>query len=83
MDEALLQEIADKPVFTMEEHAATGGFGAAVCAYMAAHQLLAPAKVFALPDQFVTHGNRAILLDECGLSPEKMAADIINILETK
>ena len=83
MDEALLQEIADKPVFTMEEHAATGGFGAAVCAYMAAHHLPAPAKVFALPDQFVTHGNRAILLDECRLSPEKMAADIINTLETK
>ena len=83
MDEALLREIADKPVFTLEEHARTGGFGAAVCTFMAENHLPAPVQVFALPDAFVTHGSRAILLDECGLSPEKITADIINTLEQK
>ncbi len=81
MDEALLREIADKPVFTLEEHVRTGGFGAAVCDFTAANHLPAPAKVFALPDAFVTHGSRAILMDEHGLSPEKIAEAIIKTLQ--
>ena len=83
MDEALLREIADKPVFTLEEHACTGGFGAAVCTFMAENHLPVPAKIFALPDAFITHGSRTILLDECGLSTEKITADIINTLKQK
>lgn len=76
MDEALLREIADKPVFTLEEHVRTGGFGAAVCNFAAENYLPAPKKCFALPDAFVTHGNRTLLLDKLGLSAEKIAADI-------
>ncbi|MGN1368132.1 MAG: 1-deoxy-D-xylulose-5-phosphate synthase [Aristaeellaceae bacterium] len=76
MDEALLREIADKPVFTLEEHVRTGGFGAAVCNFAAENRLPAPKKCFALPDAFVTHGNRTLLLDKLGLSAEKIAADI-------
>ena len=81
MDEVLLREIADKPVFTLEEHVRTGGFGAAVCSFCAAEKLPAPAKIFALPDAFITHGSRAKLLDDCGLSPEKITAEIINTLQ--
>ncbi len=81
LDVKLLREIADKPVFTLEEHVRTGGFGAAVCDYASDNGLNAPAKVFALPDTFVTHGNRAILLDDYGMSPEKIASEIINTLQ--
>jgi 1-deoxy-D-xylulose-5-phosphate synthase len=81
MDEKLLREIADKPVFTLEEHVRTGGFGAAVCDYTADHGLAVPAKVFALPDAFVTHGSRNLLLEKYGLSPEKIADEIIRILQ--
>ena len=80
MDEALLLEIADKPVFTLEEHVRTGGFGAAVCSFMAEHHLPAQVKVFALPDAFITHGSRDILLDEHGLSAGKITEKIINTL---
>lgn len=83
MDEALLRSAADKPVFTLEEHVHTGGFGAAVCSFCAENQLPAPAKCFALPDAFVTHGSRALLLDELGLSAEKIAAEIITALQHK
>ncbi len=83
MDEAMLREIADKPVFTIEEHVRTGGFGAAVCEFMADNGLPAPAKIFALPDAFITHGSRAILLDKCGLSQETITEDIIKILQQK
>ena len=81
MDESLLRKIADKPVFTLEEHVRTGGFGAAVCGFAADNGLAAPAKVFALPDAFVTHGSRNLLLDKYDLSPEKIADEIIRILQ--
>ena len=81
MDEKLLREIAGKPVFTLEEHVRTGGFGAAVCSFYAAEKLPVPAKTFALPDAFITHGSRTKLLDDCGLSPEKIAEEIVNILQ--
>ncbi|MDD6050164.1 MAG: 1-deoxy-D-xylulose-5-phosphate synthase [Clostridiales bacterium] len=76
MDEALLREVADKPVFTLEEHVRTGGFGAAVCSFAAENGLKAPAICFALPDAFVPHGNRTLMLDKLGLSDEKIAKDI-------
>ncbi len=81
MDEALLHEVADKPVFTLEEHAHTGGFGAAVCAFGAENHLPAPVKCFALPDVFITHGSRSLLLDKHGLSAAKIAADILSTLQ--
>ena len=83
MDEKLLREIAAGPVFTLEEHVHTGGFGAAVCSFYAEEKLPAPAKCFALPDAFITHGSRARLLDDCGLSAEKIAAEICAILQHK
>ena len=83
LDEKLLREIADKPVFTLEEHVRTGGFGALVCDFLTESGFDAPAKVFALPDAFVTHGSRNLLLDEHGLSPEKIADEVVNTLQKK
>ena len=81
MDEQLLRDAAAKPVFTLEEHVHTGGFGAAVCSFCAQHHLPAPAKCFALPDAFITHGSRALLLEKLGLSAEKMTAEILSALK--
>lgn len=83
MDEALLLSCADKPVFTLEEHVRTGGFGAAVCSFCAEKALPAPEKVYALPDAFITHGSRTLLLDKLGLSAGKIAADILCTLQAK
>ncbi len=74
LDESLLREIADKPFFTLEEHVHTGGFGAAVRSFCGENGLNAPVRCFALPDAFIPHGSRALLLDGAGLSPEKIAA---------
>ena len=81
MDEKLLRSISDKPVFTLEEHACTGGFGSAVCSFDAAEGLPVPAECFALPNAFVPHGNREVLLDDLGMSAKKIAARICNILQ--
>ncbi len=83
MDETLLKEVAGKPVFTLEEHVRTGGFGAAVGGFYAQHAMSAPVKCFALPDEFVTHGERGLLLDKLGLSADKITADILSALERK
>ncbi len=81
MDEAMLRKLADMPLFTLEEHVRTGGFGAAVCDFCAAEHLSAPAKIFALPEEFITHGSRELLLDKLGLSAEKITAEIIKELK--
>ena len=83
MDEVALREIASGPVFTLEEHVRTGGFGAAVCSFYAKEKLPAPAQCFALPDAFITHGSRVQLLDDCGLSAQKIAGEIVKTLQHK
>lgn len=81
MDEQMLRAIAEKPVFTLEEHAYTGGFGSAVCSFDAVEGLPVPAACFALPDTFVSHGSRDLLLEHLGLSAEKITAKICTILQ--
>jgi len=81
MDEALLRKTEEGPVFTLEEHVRTGGFGAAVCDFCARERLCAPARVFALPEEFITHGSRELLLDKLGLSADIIAEEIIGILQ--
>jgi len=70
---------------TVEEGCLSGGFGAAVLEWMStAGQEISETmpRVFpmAIPDQFVEHGARAILLDLNGLSKEKLAQRIAKII---
>jgi 1-deoxy-D-xylulose-5-phosphate synthase len=70
---------------TVEEGCLSGGFGAAVLEWMSTSgQEIADGlpRVFpmAIPDQFVEHGARAILLDLNGLSKEKLAQRIAKIV---
>ena len=71
-------------LFTLEEHVATGGFGSKVLEFLE-QQKISDVSVhrFALPDQFVEQGNRDILFDHLGLSPEKMAAKILSQIRSK
>ncbi len=62
-------------VMTLEENVAAGGFGAAVLELLSGEGMSGvPADVVALPDEFVTHGSRERLLDDCGLSVEDIIA---------
>lgn len=76
LDEDLLLECALKPVYTMEEHVATGGFGSYVSAFCAREHLPFPQISFAVEDKFVQHGSREQLLKYLGLMPEQMAKRI-------
>jgi 1-deoxy-D-xylulose-5-phosphate synthase len=77
LDTALLDELADTHarIVTIEENVLAGGFGSAVAEHLAD----SPVRVrrFGLPDRFVAHGDRALLLSDLGLTPEAIAAAVL------
>ena len=78
LDEEMLKRLSQKgtPLFTVEEHAASGGFGNAVAAWYARAHLPGPAAMIALPDSFIPHGSRCALLARYGLDAESIAARV-------
>lgn len=56
-----------KMIVTLEEGAIRGGFGQAVAEYLLSSGYEGKFKALAMPDSFVTHGNRAQLLKDVGL----------------
>lgn len=70
----LRQALEDQPFcLTVEEHSEVGGFGAAVLA--AAAEMGGAAKIarLALPDEFIEHGPREVLLKRLGLDADGIA----------
>ena len=66
-----------KNIISVEENVLRGGLGQVIGAYLKENNYAGSFHAFGLPDKFVTHGNRKILLDEIGLN----AASIINYIE--
>jgi 1-deoxy-D-xylulose-5-phosphate synthase len=62
-----------RQVVTVEENALQGGFGSAILEWMEAEGVQVPVRRMGLPDAFVTHGTRAQLLAEVGLTAEALA----------
>ncbi len=77
LDEALIVELitSGKPLLTVEDHAAAGGFGSAVMELAAAKGLDARnVRVLGLPDRYIAHAGRAEQLAEAHLDAEALAA---------
>lgn len=76
IDHAMVQRAFTRGAFviTLEEASVVGGFGTAVLE-SACEQGLDSRKLrrLGLPDEFVEHGNRDALLDQCGLGPSRIA----------
>jgi 1-deoxy-D-xylulose-5-phosphate synthase len=70
-------------IVTLEEGCLTGGFGSAVLEFAAAERIKSAATrqadivCLGIPDHFVEHGARSILLKDNGLSPERIAEFVI------
>lgn len=64
LDTALLSDLAqeDIPFFTLEEAAPETGLGGSVAAWCIQHQKKAPVALLGLPDAFIPHGDRSLLL---------------------
>lgn len=85
IDKECLLEKADstKCIITMEENALAAGFGSAVVETLEDNGRCNKVVRFGIPDDFVPHGDTAILKNELGLTPEKMAAKIADDLKRK
>ena len=82
LDEAALRALAaDHDVLvTVEDHVVMGGFGSAVMEALqgtGAHVLTC-----GLPDRFIDHGKRDLLLAEAGVSPQAVAERAISALRS-
>lgn len=68
LDDNLLNKIEAKTIFTVEEGVCLGGFGAMV-------QEVSGKRIYriGLPDEFIPHGSRSILLEKYGLTAAGIA----------
>ena len=76
LDGDCLRRLAGVPVFTVEEQILSGGLGAAAAQECARMGLPAPRGMLSLPDGFIPHGSRKLLLRRYGLTAEAIAAAV-------
>lgn len=83
MDMDCLHDLMDRQVsiFTLEEGEMIGGFGAEIARLCVERHAKEPVCIMGTPNRFITHGSVSQLLEECGLMPEQIAAQIKCALE--
>src|SRR5262249_27791649 len=62
---------------TVEENVVAGGAGSAVAEALADKGIVMPILHLGLPDEFIDHGDPALLLARCGLDAKGIAAAIV------
>tara|TARA_B100000315_G_C14244958_1_gene437009 strand:- start:335 stop:604 length:270 start_codon:yes stop_codon:yes gene_type:complete len=72
MDEAYLTSIKNRfnNVITIEEGIVTGGFGEGVTAWLTLNGYKGNVKTIGLPDEYIEHGQRELLLKKFGVCQE-------------
>jgi 1-deoxy-D-xylulose-5-phosphate synthase len=76
LDEKMLHQVFNKfkNIITVEDGAIAGGLGSAVLEFMADHQYAATVIRLGIPDRFVEHGDRNLLIHELGYDAQAIAA---------
>ncbi len=69
MDEKYLKTILKKfkSIVTVEEGVTNGGFGSGVSGWLTDNNYTGGLKIIGIPNEFIPHGNRDILLKEIDL----------------
>jgi len=68
-------------IITVEDNAAMGGFGSAVLEYLASRgQSTASVRTLGIPDEFIEHGARNLLLEGVGLSADGLRRQALDML---
>jgi 1-deoxy-D-xylulose-5-phosphate synthase len=82
LDKKMLGDLAKhiKTVITVEENTLNGGFGSAVMEFYSSENMDMAVYSIGLPDDFIEHGSRDILLDITGLNGRGIAEKIIPLL---
>ena len=80
MDTNYLSSIIDKfeNVITVEEGVKTGGFGESVASWLITHSYKGNVDIISLPDEFVEHGPRDMLLEKWGVNQNGIEKTVIN-----
>ena len=78
LDTVMLKSAAKryKTIIVVEENMLAGGFGSAILEYYNAGGIKANVKLLGLPDKFIEHGPRSLLLKKYGISGEGIAAAV-------
>jgi 1-deoxy-D-xylulose-5-phosphate synthase len=63
-------------VAVVEDNGRVGGYGDAVSRLLRDHDVDTPIKTFGLPQRFLTHGDRAEVLEEAGLTSQHLARQL-------
>ncbi len=63
-------------IVTVEEGCVMGGAGSAVAEALAAAGIVRPLLQLGLPDKFIDHGDAQVLLAQCGLDAQGIAASV-------
>jgi transketolase len=81
LDTEILDEMqSEELIVTVEEHTIIGGLGSAVAEYYAAEKNKPRQLMIGINDFYPHPGHYEYLLNQCGLSPEKIADRIIEAL---
>lgn len=80
IDSELMRDLASRHdlIVTLEDHAQMAGFGAAVLE--ALQDVATPVLTLGVPDRFIEHGKRDLLLEEAGLTPEAVSQRVVAAL---
>ena len=70
---------AAKILATVEEGTLSGGYGSAVAEFLADEKISTRLVRFGISDEFVEHGSRAELLEQCGLTAEQICGRIVEV----
>ena len=78
MDEELLKKLvkSHKIIVTVEENTLMGGFGSAILETLNRWRIKRDVLRLGIPDRFIEHGSRNLLLEKIGLSKEGIALRI-------
>ena len=79
--ETILQSVTKTGrLLVVEDGCVTGGFGSAVLELLQMENLRCAVRICAFPDKPIDHASRAELLDQYGLSAERIAAEIESLI---
>ncbi len=84
VDPALVQLAADhRLVVTIEDNGVIGGVGAVLLQTLSAAGIDTPVRVHGIPQDFLDHAKRAVILERVGLSAQTIALDIVHEMTGK
>ncbi len=77
-DRAMLEELRELPLYTLEEHMRTGGFGEYISQTCLREGRRPPVLCLAVENRFLPHGTHAQLMREAGLDADSVVRRVLD-----